>query len=80
MALSVFVNPKSNIRSASSSTNICSVTQSNIGVSSMCCNNLPGVHTKIFILFTLFASSCTSFPPINSPADIVCLAPTFVRH
>ena len=45
-----------------------SVTQSNIGVSSMCCSSLPGVHTSTFILFTVSFSSFTFFPPMSSPA------------
>mmetsp|Transcript_6302 Transcript_6302/g.26094 ORF Transcript_6302/g.26094 Transcript_6302/m.26094 type:complete len:225 (+) Transcript_6302:2128-2802(+) len=68
MAVRVSRNPMSRIRSASSSTNTLSETQSNIGVSSMCCRSLPGVHTSRFILFTVSFSSLTFLPPIKRPA------------
>ena len=80
IAFKVFEKPKSNMRSASSSTNTCNETQSNIGVSSMCCNNRPGVQTNIFILSTRSASAFTSLPPMSKPADIECRAPTLVKH
>ena len=68
IAAKVSRNPRSRIRSASSSTSTFSETQSNIGVSSMCCRSRPGVQTSRFILFTVSFSSLTFLPPINSPA------------
>lgn len=40
----------------------------NVKLSFICCNNLPGVHTKIFILLTTFFSISIFFPPINKPS------------
>ena len=64
-ASKVSLKPKSNILSASSKTNTCNPVQSNIGVSSMCCNNLPGVQHNKFIAFTAFLSFSKSFPPMS---------------
>mmetsp|Transcript_3266 Transcript_3266/g.13137 ORF Transcript_3266/g.13137 Transcript_3266/m.13137 type:complete len:260 (+) Transcript_3266:2103-2882(+) len=68
IALSVAAKPRSRMRSASSKTSTLSVTQSNRGVSSMCCNSRPGVATSRFILFTVSFSSLTFLPPISRPA------------
>mmetsp|Transcript_23558 Transcript_23558/g.58373 ORF Transcript_23558/g.58373 Transcript_23558/m.58373 type:complete len:213 (+) Transcript_23558:1486-2124(+) len=76
MAVSVAAKPRSRMRSASSSTSILSDTQSNCGVSSMCCSRRPGVHTSRFMRLTVSFSSCTFLPPMSSPAlRLWCLPP-----
>mmetsp|Transcript_36350 Transcript_36350/g.89553 ORF Transcript_36350/g.89553 Transcript_36350/m.89553 type:complete len:224 (-) Transcript_36350:435-1106(-) len=75
MAVSVALNPRSRMRSASSSTRIFMHTQSNMGVSSMCCSRRPGVHTRMFMRFTVSFSSLTFLPPMSSPALNECCLP-----
>lgn len=71
IALSAPKNPISSITSASSRTRIFKLFASKPGLSSRCCNNLPGVQMTTFIPDTRSFSYWQFLPPMSRPTELM---------